>query len=101
MNDKNPNSGPRRSLQRSATLPANPRNNPILRHHQRYHQDEPTPEIPVINTQQLPTHYPQLYQKHHNIKIRVRSTSTDKGGEINNNQNVSETKERLFQLAYC
>lgn len=86
VNDKNQDSGPRRSLQRSATLPANPRNNPILRHHQRYHQDEPNPQIPIIVQQ--PTHYPQLHQK---VRIRVRSTSTDKAGEINNNQNhVSE-----------
>lgn len=83
VNDKNPDGGPRRSLQRSATLPANPRNNPILRHHQRYHQDEPNPQIPIIVQQ--PTHYPpQLQQK---VRIRVRSTSTDKAGEINNNQN--------------
>lgn len=86
VNEKNQDSGPRRSLQRSATLPANPRNNPILRHHQRYHQDEPNPQIPIIVQQ--PTHYPQLHQK---VRIRVRSTSTDKAGEINNNQNhVSE-----------
>lgn len=85
MNDKNTNSGPRRSsLQRSATLPANTHNNPILRHHQRYHQDEPTPEIPVINKQQ-PNRHPQNHQR---IKIRVRSTSTEQAGEINNNQNV-------------
>lgn len=82
VNDKNPDSGPRRSLQRSATLPANPRNNPILRHHQRYHQDEPNPQIPIIVQ---PSHFPpQLHQK---VRIRVRSTSTDKAGEINNNQN--------------
>ncbi|XP_031622645.1 tau-tubulin kinase homolog Asator isoform X2 [Contarinia nasturtii] len=88
VNDKNPDSGPRRSLQRSATLPANPRNNPILRHHQRYHQDEPKPQIPIIVQQ--PTHFPpQLHQK---IRIRVRSTSTDKAGEINNNQNHNHSK---------
>lgn len=79
VNEKNPDGGPRRSsLQRSATLPANPRNNPILRHHQRYHQDESDQQIIL----QRPGHYPQLHQK---IRIRVRSTSTDKGGEINNN----------------
>ncbi|XP_055317380.1 tau-tubulin kinase homolog Asator isoform X5 [Sitodiplosis mosellana] len=88
VNDKNPDGGARRSLQRSATLPANPRNNPILRHHQRYHQDEPNPQIPIIVQQ--PTHYPpQLQQK---VRIRVRSTSTDKAGEINNNQNHNHSK---------
>lgn len=92
VNDKNPDSGPRRSLQRSATLPANPRNNPILRHHQRYHQDEPDPQIPIIVQQ--PTHYPQLHQK---IRIRVRSTSTDKAGEINNN-NQNHVSEFRIQI---
>lgn len=82
VNEKNPDGGPRRrsSLQRSATLPANPRNNPILRHHQRYHQDESDQQIIIQRDGQ----YPQLHQK---IRIRVRSTSTDKGVEINNNQN--------------
>lgn len=104
VNEKSPDSGPRRSLQRSATLPANPRNNPILRHHQRYHQDEPKPLIP--NFTQQPNHYPpQLHQK---IRIRVRSTSTDKAGEINNNQNhVSDNynqenkdKKKRYLLLY-
>lgn len=85
VNDKNTNGGPRRSLQRSATLPANPRNNPIIRHHQRYHHDEQSAEIPVIQQQ------PQTRFNPQRIKIRVKSTSTEKAaGDSNNNQNVSD-----------
>lgn len=93
VNEKNPDGGPRRSsLQRSATLPANPRNNPILRHHQRYHQDESDQQIIL----QRPGHYPQLHQK---IRIRVRSTSTDKGGEINNNNQNHVSITSIFNVA--
>lgn len=55
-------------------------NNPILRHHHRYHKDDSDQQIIIQREGQ----YPQLHQK---IRIRVRSTSTDKGAEINNNQN--------------
>lgn len=93
VNDKNTNGGPRRSLQRSATLPANPRNNPIIRHHQRYHHDEQSAEIPLI--QQQPQTRITTPQR---IKIRVRSTSTEKAGESNNNQNVSVLHMADFDL---
>lgn len=102
VNDKNTNGGPRRSLQRSATLPANPRNNPIIRHHQRYHHDEQSAEIPLI--QQQPQTRITTPQR---IKIRVRSTSTEKAGESINNQNVSKGSQpilaniQLTVFAFC
>lgn len=92
VNEKNPEGGPRRSsLQRSATLPANPRHNPILRHHHRYHQDESDQQIIIQRDGQ----YPQLHQK---IRIRVRSTSTDKGVEINNNNQNHVNNSTLAQI---
>lgn len=51
-----------------------------MRHHHRYHKDDSDQQIIIQREGQ----YPQLHQK---IRIRVRSTSTDKGVEINNNQN--------------
>lgn len=70
-------------MQRSATLPASPRRNVLLRHHKIYREEDP--DISDQENQEEPEqhHYPVQGRRY--TRIRFRPTSAEqRAGELNN-----------------